>query len=204
MSVIHDYSQLDDLEQEYIARRKAELDAKLLPLQNDTKRASAELRLKTGVALLCLGAGIGLACWGASYVFPPKIIEKPVVIEKVVYVDKPIITERVVTVEKPVIVEKLVRVPEQPAVTKPISRPQTEEQFRNQPDFKNAQYSGIIESYIGGDITFEGGRRFNHVASSDRKTRPDLVGRYGYCIMSNPAMQRYTCHAWIDGKQEPI
>lgn len=157
--------------------------------------------------MLCFGAGIGLACWGASYVFPPKIIEKPVVTEKVVYVDKPIITEGVVTVEKPVVVEKLVRVPvssEQTAVAKPISKPQTEEQFRNQPDFKNAQYSGIIESYIGGDIVFSGGKKFNHIKGSDRLDKPWLVGKYAYCAMSNPELQRYMCYSWINGRQEPI
>ncbi len=93
---------------------------------------------------------------------------------------------------------------EQPAVAKPMSKPQTEEQFSNQPDFKNAQYSGIIESYIGGDIVLSGGKKFNHIKGSDRLDKPWLVGKYAYCAMSNPELQRYMCYSWINGRQEPI
>ena len=204
MSVVNDYSQIDGLEQEYAARRQAKIDAQLLPLHNDSKRASAELRFKSGIALLAAGLGIGAAAFGISFLVKPKIIDRPVVTEKLVYVDKPIISERVVTVEKPVIVEKPVPSVAPVPVQQPTAKPRTEAEFKNLPDYKNAQYSGIIESYIGGDITFSGGRRFNHVSNSDRLTRPELEGHFGYCIMSNPDMQRYTCKAFINGHEEFI
>jgi hypothetical protein len=204
MSVVNDYSQIDGLEQEYAARRQAKLDAQLLPLQNDSKRASADLRFKTGIALLAAGLGIGAAAFGISFLVKPKIIDRPVVTEKLVYVDKPIITERVVTVEKPVIVEKPVPTPEPAPIQQPTAKPRTEAEFKNQPDFKNAQYSGIIESYVGGDITFSEGKKFNHIKGNDRLDKPWLVGKYAYCIMSNPELQRYMCYSWVNGRQEPI
>jgi hypothetical protein len=204
MSVVNDYSQIDGLEQEYAALRQAKIDAQLLPLQNDSKRASAELRFKSGLALLAVGLGIGAAAFGISFLVKPKIIDRPVVTEKLVYVDKPIITERVVTVEKPVIVEKPVPTPEPAPIQQPTAKPRTEAEFKNQPDFKNAQYSGIIESYVGGDITFSEGKKFNHIKGNDRLDKPWLVGKYAYCIMSNPELQRYMCYSWVNGRQEPI
>ena len=204
MSVVNDYSQIDGLEQEYAARRQAKIDAQLLPLQNDSKRASAELRFKSGIALLAAGLGIGAAAFGISFLVKPKIIDRPVVTEKLVYVDKPIITERVVTVEKPVIVEKPVPTPAPAPIQQPTAKPRTEAEFKNQPDFKNAQYSGIIESYVGGDIIFSEGKKFNHIKGNDRLDKPWLVGKYAYCIMSNPELQRYMCYSWVNGRQEPI
>jgi len=204
MSVVNDYSQIDGLEQEYAARRQAKIDAQLLPLHNDSKRASAELRFKSGIALLAAGLGIGAAAFGISFLVKPKIIDRPVVTEKLVYVDKPIITERVVTVEKPVIVEKPVPTPEPAPIQQPTAKPRTEAEFKNQPDFKNAQYSGIIESYVGGDIIFSEGKKFNHIKGNDRLDKPWLVGKYAYCIMSNPELQRYMCYSWVNGRQEPI
>lgn len=160
-AIREDWTAVEELDAHFNAARRASIEERLSPARTAEKNALANVRLKSGLAGLCIGAGVGLACWGASLVIQPKIIEKPVVTEKLVYVDKPIVTEKVVTVEKPFIVEKIIRVPatsDQTAVAKPISKPQTEEQFRNQPDFKNAQYSGIIESYIGGDIVFSGGK----------------------------------------------
>jgi hypothetical protein len=204
MSVVNDYSAIDDLEREFSESHKATIEERLSSLRTAEKRAAADLRFKTGIAVLCIGAGIGLACWGASYVIPPKIIEKPVVTEKLVYVDKPIITERVVTVDNPVIVERPVPTPAPAPIQQPTAKPRTEAEFKNQSDFKNAQYSGIIESYVGGDITFSEGKKFNHIKGNDRLDKPWLVGKYAYCIMSNPELQRYMCYSWVNGRQEPI
>jgi len=210
MSVVNDYSQIDGLEQEYAALRQAKIDAQLLPLQNDSKRASAELRFKSGLALLAVGLGIGAAAFGISFLVKPKIIDRPVVTEKVV------VQTKVERVEIPKIVEvtkvervEIPKINERPAPAinddhSAIAKPRTEAEFKNLPDYKNAQYSGIIESYVGGDITFSGGKKFNHIKGNDRLDKPWLVGKYAYCIMSNPELQRYMCYSWVNGRQEPI
>lgn len=207
MSIVReDWSAIEAIDQHFIIRDKAAIEERLAPLRIAEKRAQSDLRLKTGFALLAMGIGVGVACLGASYVIPPKIItaEKVVVQTRVERVEIPKIMEvtKIERIEIPKIIERPAPVPA-PAQP-PIAKPRSEAEFKNQPDFKNAQYSGLIQSYIEGDITFEGGKRFNHVSNADRKTRPELTGHYGYCSMSNPALARYTCYVWINERKEAI
>ena len=70
--------------------------------------SQATRRRYLGGAGAVLGGVVAAACGEAEVRYVERVVEKPVIQERVVTVEKPVIQEtvRTVTVEKPVIVEK--------------------------------------------------------------------------------------------------
>jgi hypothetical protein len=203
MSIVReDWSAIEALDQHFISRDKAAIEERLSPLRVAEKRAQSELRLKTGFAFLAAGIGIGAAAFGISFLVKPKIIttEKIVIQTQVERVEIPKIVEvtKIERVEIPKIIEKPVQLPA--LIPQALAKPKTEQQFTEQQAFKDAEYHGIIDSYLNGNITFRGGRTFYHSIGNVLSYRPELIGKQAYCEEFNPQEHRFHCYAWVNGK----
>ena len=75
----------------------------------------ATRRRYLGGAGAVLGGVLAAACGEPEVRYVERVVEKPVIQEKVVTVEVPVIQEKVVTVEVPVIVEKVITV-EKPVI----------------------------------------------------------------------------------------
>jgi hypothetical protein len=146
MSIIHDFSAIEELERQFAQKRDAEhqadIEKDLSPLRAREKEANgradaqiiqaqAERRKKTGYAALAAGMGIGVAAFGLSFLLKPKVIEttkvvtetKTVEVPKIVEVPKVVETTKVVEVPKLVENTKVVEVPKIIQTPTPIPQP---------------------------------------------------------------------------------
>ena len=196
MTIINDYSAIEAMDAHFADARRSEIEERLAPLRTAEKNALANLRFKSGIALLAAGLGIGAAAFGISFIVKPKIIDRPVVSERLVYVDKPIVTERIVQVPA---APTPVSAPSQP----PIAKPQTDQQFTQQQVYNESEYHGIIKEYNEkGDVTFSTGKKFNRTSGDVVQNRQRLIGRPAYCYEINPANHHYNCKVLLGNGKE--
>jgi hypothetical protein len=172
VTLVHDTSETDRLDEAFAAKRHAEAYA--------TRAAARAVVVKrAGVAALLGGLGVGAALFGASFLLQPK--ERVVTLPGAEHV-----TER--------IIEKQVPGPERIVAVTP-----TEKHFIDSPAFAAADIKGrIIPSVDGRALSFDSGKNWYPTDVGKAADSRALVGDFGYC---SPTADKtiYHCFASHNG-----